>query len=183
MNMLLVCLLIAAGGAAYFETTYQQQTADGFQEQESAWQSEDDSLRGENKQLILSKKELEKDIDTTTAEIANLTGHGKTTDTSAPAPAVVTTTPAPAPMPATTSLGTISTVDGQRYENCQLLKVEADGITFSHAQGITKVMYSNLPSDKQALFEVDPTTGQASSAARTRYSTLIQQQGAATPSQ
>jgi hypothetical protein len=60
--------------------------------------------------------------------------------------------PAPPAPPPVIKLGTIATQDGKTYNNCILLKVEPDGITFSHSAGITKVMFPFLPLELQKRF-------------------------------
>ena len=67
------------------------------------------------------------------------------------------------------ALGTVVTKDGQTYKNCQLLKVYPDGITFSHDDGITKVLFSQLPPALQKRFGYDPQEQSALEAAQMRY--------------
>ena len=53
-------------------------------------------------------------------------------------------------------MGTIATLDGKNYQNCKLLKVDADGITVDHTEGITKIAFGLLPPDLQKRFGYDP---------------------------
>jgi hypothetical protein len=77
------------------------------------------------------------------------------------------------------NLGTITTLDGRTFENCKVLKVEADGVTFSHDDGITKVLFPLLPPTIQKQFDYDPQKAVAQTDAQERYN---EQQAAATNS-
>ena len=52
--------------------------------------------------------------------------------------------------------GTITTLDGRTFQNCKILKVEADGITFSHDDGITKVLFPLLRPETQKKYGYSP---------------------------
>jgi hypothetical protein len=182
MNLLLFLILITVGEAAYFEFTVEQQTSDGFHQQIAAWQDKADSLQGENKQLTDTKTGLLKNIAVVETQMTSLTDQLKNMQSSpaAPAPAspaAENTTPAPE---SGSDLGTITTVDGQTFQNCQLLKVESDGITFNHSQGITKILFPNLPLELQKRFGADPQSNAALEAAKVRYQEQMEQAGAAT---
>jgi hypothetical protein len=60
-----------------------------------------------------------------------------------------------------------------------VLKVEADGVTFSHDDGITKVLFPLLPPTIQKQFDYDPQKAVAQTDAQERYN---EQQAAATNS-
>jgi hypothetical protein len=51
----------------------------------------------------------------------------------------------PTPPAFTTKLGTITAADGKTYADCQLLKVNADSIVISNADGITQLPITELP--------------------------------------
>jgi hypothetical protein len=78
------------------------------------------------------------------------------------------------------SLGTINTLDGRTYENCKILKIEADGITFSHADGITKVLFPLLRPELQKKYGYDPQKAVAQTEAQINYQQEVQQTPAAT---
>jgi hypothetical protein len=75
------------------------------------------------------------------------------------------------------NLGTITTLDGRTFQNCKVLKVEADGVTFSHDDGITKILFPLLPPAVQKQFDYDPQKAVAQAGAQARYD---EQQAAAT---
>lgn len=74
------------------------------------------------------------------------------------------------------NIGTVTTLDGRTFHNCKVLKVETDGVTFSHDDGITKVLFPLLPPNVQKQFDYDPQKAVAQTDAQVRYD---QQQAAA----
>ena len=66
-------------------------------------------------------------------------------------------------------MGTITTLDGRTFQDCKILKVEADGITFSHADGITKILFPLLRPDLQKRYGYDPQKAVAETAAQINY--------------
>jgi len=66
-------------------------------------------------------------------------------------------------------VGTFTTLDGHTYSNCKVLKVEQDGVTFSHDDGITKVLYPLMPPNIQKMFDYDPQKAVAQTDAQIRY--------------
>ncbi len=50
----------------------------------------------------------------------------------------------------------VATTDGQIYRNVQVWKVEPDGLTFRHDEGLTKVDFPLLPEEWQKKYEYDP---------------------------
>lgn len=185
MNMLFFLLLLTAGEAAFFEFTVQQQSSDGFQQQQADWQTKADSLESDNKQLLATKTGLAHDVAAAQIQVTFLSDELKKAQkemTQVKAAVAVATSKigaaVPAPTPERATLGNISTVSGKTFQNCQLLKVEADGITFSHDQGITKVLYPDLPLDVQKRFGVDPESRSAKAAADLRYQEQLQQASA-----
>ena len=75
---------------------------------------------------------------------------------SAGKPAPVTDVSNPIPTPGTNNLGTIGTLDGKVYPNCQLMKVQADGIVVSYTGGITQVSFNLMQPELQKRFGFDP---------------------------
>jgi hypothetical protein len=187
MKLLLFLILVTVGEAAYFEYTVQQQTSGGFQHRIGGWQDELAALQGKNKQLTDTHDYLRKTISTTEIQIEMRTDQLRGIPGSNPAvvrvghvDSAAWTPAAPAaPLPAVgENIGTVTTLSGQSFENCQLLKVEPDGITFNHTEGITKVLYRNLSLDLQKRFGVDPQSTAAAEAAKVRYQEQLQQAGA-----
>jgi hypothetical protein len=76
---------------------------------------------------------------------------------------------------------TITTLDGRTFQNCKILKVETDGITFSHADGITKILFPLLPIDMQKKYGYDPHAAAAQTAAQLNYQDQVQQATATVP--
>jgi hypothetical protein len=75
------------------------------------------------------------------------------------------------------SVGTITTLDGKIYTNCKVLKVEQDGVTFSHDDGITKILFALMQPATQKMFDYSPQKAVAQTDAQIRYD---EQQNAAT---
>ena len=50
-----------------------------------------------------------------------------------------------------------------------MLKVESDGVTFSHDDGITKILFPFLPPDLQKQFGYDPQKATAEADAQLRF--------------
>ncbi len=48
----------------------------------------------------------------------------------------------------------IATTDGKKFTDCKIIRVEPDGIVISHAIGVTKVPFSDLPSNLRQQYEV-----------------------------
>jgi hypothetical protein len=66
-------------------------------------------------------------------------------------------------------IGTFTTLDGHTYSNCKVLKVDQDGVTFSHEDGITKILFPLMPPNIQKLFNYDPQKAVAQTDAQIRY--------------
>jgi len=73
------------------------------------------------------------------------------------------------------SMGTITTLDGRTFQDCKVLKIEADGITFSHADGITKILFPLLRPELQKKYGYDPQKAVAETAAQINYQQSVQQ--------
>lgn len=178
MKLLLFLILLTMGEAAYIASSIQQQTFNACLEQASNWQDKIDSLQGENKRLTDTKTSLVNNIGAVESQISALNQQINGGGTG-PGPAAVVENKDPIPE-VNSNLGTITTVDGKKFENCQLLKIEQDGITFNHSEGITKILYANLPLDIQHHFHADPQSRAATEAAKLRYEEQVRQaQGAA----
>jgi hypothetical protein len=54
------------------------------------------------------------------------------------------------------NLGTITTLDGKTFQNCQLLGVKADRIVINYAGGITEILYGLMSPELQKRFGYDP---------------------------
>jgi cell division protein FtsB len=155
MNYFLLLVVLVLGAVGYYEyTNLEQENATDDQEIVDL-KGKIDNLEKENKTLDADKAQLAKDMSTAEAEVANLTGEAKaltaTPETSSSTPA----TPKPKPLPSN-NLGNITTLDQKTYQNCQLLKVEAEDIVISDSDGITQIAYTLMAPDLQKRFGYDP---------------------------
>jgi hypothetical protein len=165
MNLLLVLALVTAAGVAYFEYTVEQQTSAGFQKQTAAWQSQLDSLKMDNRELKDAKTQVDVRIDDAQSQVAKLSAQASqgqpATNTASATPTTTAAAPAPAAPTAAlqvgASLGTITSSSGDVFLNCKLLKIETDGVTFSHATGIRKLLFTDMTTDDQKRFGYDPS--------------------------
>lgn len=51
---------------------------------------------------------------------------------------------------------TIETLYGKTYQQCRILKREPDGVSFSHSQGMAKVLYADLAEPLRTTLGYDP---------------------------
>lgn len=49
----------------------------------------------------------------------------------------------------------ITTVSGRSYQQCKVIKVTPDGVTFRHSHGIAKVLFSDMTENAQKAFGYD----------------------------
>jgi len=121
-------------------------------------------LQGDKEKLEDTVSTLKKGLEDVTAEAADLGKQLQAVKDAAieksdlevkavTAAAVAATAVAPAP-PSNT-LGTITTLDGKTYRNCQLLKVGPDRIVISHSSGINDILLVFLPPELQKRFGAD----------------------------
>jgi hypothetical protein len=186
VNLLLYFLLLVTGGAAYYEYTTQAQTTPGFQTQIDAWHAKINALQDDNKKLKAEQTALDQQaaaaksnldqlntiLATTQKGLEDATASEKEREDAAAKVAA-------AAMPVNTNaLGTITTLLGQTYKNCQLLKVEANGITISHADGITQVPYVYMRPALQRRFGYDPEKAATLDEAQIRYQEQLRQASA-----
>jgi hypothetical protein len=50
----------------------------------------------------------------------------------------------------------ITTNDGVTYRKCRIVRVEPDGITFSHSKGVAKIEFPQLPEEYSEAYDYDP---------------------------
>ncbi len=75
------------------------------------------------------------------------------------------------------NLGTVTTLDNHSYANCHVIKIDQDGVIFSNDAGITKIEYAMMPPNLQKKFGYTPQAAVAQTEAELRAE---QQQTAAT---
>jgi len=175
MNYFLMLIILVIGAGAYYEYTTQQETILTDIQQINDLTDKVASLQSENKKLTDNQTQVVKSLSDAQAKITDLTTQLQTAQQAAPKPAETPAPTNPAPeastpaVPRTNDLGTIVAKDGRTFQNCQLLAVEVDGITFNHAKGITKVLFPALPSDLQKRFGYDPLKAAALTEAEIKY--------------
>jgi len=174
-NFLIIVIILLFGGGLYEYTTLQQQLQRAQSEELRGLNGQGgrlDNLQGQIRIVDGENARLKKDLQDANLKITDLTEELKDAkkavedmrlsalatekaadaaieDAKNPSKPKPAAPPAPPPV---IKLGTIVTLDGRAYQQCQLLKVEPDGITFSHAEGITKVMFRFLPLELQKRF-------------------------------
>lgn len=164
MNYFLILIILALGGGGYYEYTLleQKSVADGQQITDlgtkvSTLQADNKTLTADNIKLAQGLKDDEAKITDLTKALADAKSAAAAAVAAAAAPpAPVTPPPPPTPPKPTNHLGTITTSDGKTYQNCQLIKVDADGIVVNDSDGITKLLYGKLPTDLEKRFGYDP---------------------------
>ncbi|MCE0484115.1 MAG: hypothetical protein LV479_07745 [Methylacidiphilales bacterium] len=160
MNYLLLLAIVGICiGAYYQESTVEKARQDKITAEQKLAELTDqyNQLLTDNQKLKADEEQLKKDLHDSEAKVAGLnTQIDKLHDTTEPKapPRAVESKPK-----LSNSLGTIITQDGRTFHDCQLLKVESDGITFNHSEGITKVLYPLLPPAVQKRFGFDPKMG------------------------
>lgn len=172
MNYVWLFILMVLGAGGYYGYTVLEQKITTDEQQVSDLNTKIASLQSDNKKLEAENASLSKTANDSQAAVSDLTSQLQSTQsalaqaqakTQAVAPATpAVSAPPPAATPAASTgnkLGTISTLDGKTFQNCQLLKVEADGIVVNHAEGITKLDYGLLPPDLQKRFGYDVHAG------------------------
>lgn len=160
MKSFLFLVILALCGGGYYEYTVLLQKQDA----QATDQKQISDLNGQIDQLEADKKKLQgnlaaanQDLSSAKSQITDLTAQlqalqkvAEDAKKTAPQPSQVK----PAPV-SPNFLGTIVTLDGKTFQNCKLLKVDADGITFNHSEGITKVAFILLPPDLEKRFGFD----------------------------
>ena len=56
---------------------------------------------------------------------------------------------------------TLTTTAGRTYQQCRIVKMEPDGVSFRHAKGAGKVLFKDLTKDLREHFDYDPVRAQA----------------------
>lgn len=173
MQWFLLLIIIGLCGGGYYEYTQIQQTEATQQAKIDDGQKKNDDLTAQNKKLQDTNTALTKTSSDQQGTIADLTTQlqtvqstlsttetelaaAKKTIADAVAKKLAEVKAAAAVAANPNDLGTITTLDGKTYQNCTLLKLDTDGITFSYTGGITKVTFGLLPPDVQKRVGYDP---------------------------
>ena len=175
MNFVLYFLLLLALSAGYYMYNWQTQTAAGFQAQEAAWPGRLAKLTAVNQALRDTVTAERNDLARLTTDLAEARREN--------AMAAIKPVPGPASGPApmtppesnTNGLGTVTTILGQTYHDCHLLKVEASDIVVSTNLGILQIPYVNMPPDLQKRFGFDPQAAAPLTDEQIRYQEQVRQ--------
>jgi hypothetical protein len=171
MNYFLIVLVLGMAGFAYYQHNQDEQQVTDLQQQITDLQAKAKAAASEP----ASSSPASHPVAVIEPEIRVVAPSTRSSAIDAAANAARAASVAPPSDP--NNLGTINTLDGRTYHNCKVLKVEADGVTFSHDDGITKVLYPFLPPNLQKQFDYDPQKAVQQTDAQTRYD---EQQAAAT---
>jgi hypothetical protein len=178
MNYFLLLLLVGVCCGGYYEYTVLQQNSIADQQQITDLGTKIDALKADNKKLEDDKDQLTKgaaDAQTTIADLTKQIQDAKVALVQAKPQVVAPPNANPPGATATPStlpgnnLGTITTLDGKTFKNCQLLKVDADGIVVNHSEGIMKILFGLMPPDLQKRFGYDPHQAAALTEAQIEY--------------
>jgi hypothetical protein len=176
MNYFLVVIVIGMAGFAYYQHSQDEQQITALQQQISDFKSPDSSHPA-----TPSMAGPDASAPSTAAAKTPATSNSNAAMTLSPTIKVVAPSlhssaideaanaAATAAVSNSNNLGTITTLDGRTFQNCKVLKVEADGVTFSHDDGITKVLFPLLPPAVQKQFDYDPQKAVAQTGAQVRY--------------
>jgi len=176
MNYFLIVIILGLCLGGYYEyTTFEEKNAED-QQQLSDLHGKVDALQSENKKLEDDKTQLIKSLANAQPKIADPTRQIQTLQSASveaknqalQAPNANQPAMATQPPP-TNNLGTITTLNGKTFQNCQLLKVKADGIVINHSEGITEILYGLLPPDLQKKFGYDPHMAAALTEAQIQF--------------
>jgi hypothetical protein len=180
MNYFLLLVILGVCGGGYYEYTTLEQKSAGDQQQITDLGTKIDTLQAGNTKLENDKTQLTQSVADAETKIADLTkqiqdaqstlAKAKAAALQAPKTTTAATTTPPKPTNSSpNNLGTIATLDGKTYQNCQLLKVKADGIVINDSDGITEIMYGLMPPDLQKRFGYDPHQATALTDAQIEY--------------
>jgi len=56
---------------------------------------------------------------------------------------------------------TLTTTTGRAYQQCRIVKMEPDGVSFRHANGAGKILFKDLTKELREHFDYDPVRAQA----------------------
>jgi hypothetical protein len=172
--LLFIIIALCLGGYYGYNTlaTAQQAKVDADQQQITKLQKDNTSLTDDKAKLAKSASDAQAQVTDLTTQLqtaqTSLTATQSKLDAAqksladdeakiAKAAAAAAAAKVAATVPADpNSLGTITTLDGKTYQNCDLLKIDADGITINHSEGITKIMFALLPMELQKKFGYQP---------------------------
>jgi membrane protease subunit (stomatin/prohibitin family) len=163
--LLIIILLMAGGG--YFEYQVLQDQASTNQQQIADLKAKLQKVTSDNSDLTDAIAKFKKSLVDAQAKEDSLTKDLQAAQAAAPQATAQSPATGAAPVlsssvpngPFTTKLGTINTLGGAVYANCQLLKVNPDNIVISYADGITQVQFALLPPPLQQRFGFDPKQG------------------------
>jgi hypothetical protein len=158
MNYFLMIIIIGMAGFAYYQHNQDEQQVTSLQQQISDLQDKAKSTAATQTTAIVHPAPTPMPV----VQVVAPEAHSSAIDEAAHAATTAATSNS-------NNLGSITTLDGRTFQNCKVLKVESDGVTFSHDEGITKILYPFLPPSLQKQFGYDPQQAAANADAEVRY--------------
>lgn len=160
MNYFLLLLIMGICGGTYYEISDLQsksaadhRTISDQETKISELQTENKKLESDNALLTVSEKNAE-------TALAEAKKQATQVLAANPVPPSATTKDQAAPVsPGSPSAvkKTIKTMDGKTYADCQVLKVDTDGVVVNYSGGITKILFVLMAPDVQKEFGYDAT--------------------------
>jgi hypothetical protein len=189
MNYFLILIIMGLCYGGYYEYTNLNQEHEDDQKKITDLGGKVDWFATEYKKLEDDKVELTKSVADDQSKISALTKEiqdgkaavdaAKAQTAQAPKSATSAATAVVAAQPSN-NLGAITTLDGKSYANCQFLKVKADGIVVSDADGITELAFTLLRPEMQKRFGFDPHVAATLTDAQVEYEEGLRQAASGT---
>jgi hypothetical protein len=168
MNYFLFLIVMALCGAGCVGYILLKETSDaeaqqlaGFRGTLESFQTKDKNFREDDAQFSTQLKAVRVKTVGLTKQIQALREIAEGKAKSSQIPLTIRLTKAAKPKPRSNDLGTVTTTDGNTYQDCHLIKVEEDCIVVTYPDGIVEIYYRVMPPALQKRFGFDPRKGQA----------------------
>ena len=163
MNYFLILIILGLGWGGFYEyNQLVQQNARDKREFQDTLNTKMTQLQDENTKLQAENTELTKDLAEAKAKLGPTTNGASSSNSTSGLSAFMATPTAPATpkvsLPSN-DLGLITTTDGNSFQKCHLLKINATGIVISSSTGITEIKFVSLPQPLQTRFGFSPQNG------------------------
>jgi hypothetical protein len=163
MNYFLALLILGLGCAGYYEYNILHSKNAGDEQRLADLGTRLDTVKAQETKLETDNARLTKAANDGQATITDLTKQLQDAQTALaeekqkilPPPAALVGSTAGL-TPSANNMGTIATLDGKAFPNCELLKVQTDCIVVNFTGGITQIPYTIMPPDLQKRFGFDP---------------------------
>jgi hypothetical protein len=177
MKFFLCFLLFVTGGLAYYEYTWQGQSAEGFATQLAVWQDQVTTLEAAKKKLADAGKDLKTQITEANRQMDLM----RQAQAPTASPDQLAAAAHGAPLAQSIPLGTLITIVGKTYHNVQVLKIGTDDLTISSDEGITQVPFAYMSPEMQKRFTYDSGKADALKQAQSRYQEQLREATAPAP--